>query len=372
MSERARNSIRWDRPLWPIVQPLAISTAIIIFFYAFVRWVLHEPSVDTSVKAVKLLSLISMNYFGGAANRVIARLYPATVRRIGGRYKIIRVYIWVVIGLLFLSLAFELNVVSDHLGEPWTPEVRRFSAFILARWYLIPDQYRIMILDALILLFPIGLYAWSNLASIRDQQVRQEVKEHLKNVFYFVTLPSLISLLAFFFIVLTLLHLTKIEEQILFAGGAFALLIFMSNAMTICVDGYAIATFYEAGDRDWVPNLRAPSIRVLALSSIVGAVSVCGFFFPLPIVSVGNFWIAIIGYLILAVGCYSSSTGHSSRKQRILQAPSRQMFVISFVLVVVACLGSLLPDPYPFIGANAIWLAAIGYALLIHECIKKR
>jgi hypothetical protein len=51
-------------------------------------------------------------------------------------------------------------------------------------------------------------------------------------------------------------------------------------------------------------NLSAPTQAVFWISVILAVLALCGFFVAgIPIISVYPFWIAIIAYIVLAVGC---------------------------------------------------------------------
>jgi hypothetical protein len=56
------------------------------------------------------------------------------------------------------------------------------------------------------------------------------------------------------------------------------------------------------GDRKM--NLNAPTQVIFILSLIIAVLALIGFFVPtIPYISAYAFWLAIIGYVVLAAGC---------------------------------------------------------------------
>ena len=52
-----------------------------------------------------------------------------------------------------------------------------------------------------------------------------------------------------------------------------------------------------------MPRLSAPTKIVFLISLIIVIVAVISVFFFIPFISLNAFWIAIIGYILLAAGC---------------------------------------------------------------------
>jgi hypothetical protein len=52
-----------------------------------------------------------------------------------------------------------------------------------------------------------------------------------------------------------------------------------------------------------MPKLSAPTQVVFLISLILAIIAVIGVFVSIPFVSAYAFWIAIIGYIVLAAGC---------------------------------------------------------------------
>ncbi len=52
-----------------------------------------------------------------------------------------------------------------------------------------------------------------------------------------------------------------------------------------------------------MPTLSAPTQAVFLISLIIAIIALIGFFVAIPVVSAYAFWIAIIGYVVLALGC---------------------------------------------------------------------
>lgn len=52
-----------------------------------------------------------------------------------------------------------------------------------------------------------------------------------------------------------------------------------------------------------MPTLSAPTQIIFLISLIIAVVAIIGFFVAIPIVSQYAFWIAIIAYVVLALGC---------------------------------------------------------------------
>lgn len=50
-------------------------------------------------------------------------------------------------------------------------------------------------------------------------------------------------------------------------------------------------------------KLSAPSQVFFLISLILAALAVIGTFVVIPVISVHAFWVAIIGYAVLAIGC---------------------------------------------------------------------
>jgi hypothetical protein len=52
-----------------------------------------------------------------------------------------------------------------------------------------------------------------------------------------------------------------------------------------------------------MPKLSAPTQIVFLISLALAVIAVIGVFVSIPFVSLYAFWIAIIGYIVLAAGC---------------------------------------------------------------------
>ncbi len=52
-----------------------------------------------------------------------------------------------------------------------------------------------------------------------------------------------------------------------------------------------------------MPTLSAPTQVVFLISLIIAIIALIGFFVAIPVVSAYAFWIAIIAYVVLALGC---------------------------------------------------------------------
>lgn len=50
-------------------------------------------------------------------------------------------------------------------------------------------------------------------------------------------------------------------------------------------------------------TLNAPSMPIFAIAVILAALAVIGTFIALPVVTPYSFWVAIIAFIVLAVGC---------------------------------------------------------------------
>jgi len=52
-----------------------------------------------------------------------------------------------------------------------------------------------------------------------------------------------------------------------------------------------------------MPRLSAPTQVVFLISLIIAVIALIGFFVTIPFVSLYAFWIAIVAYVVLALGC---------------------------------------------------------------------
>lgn len=50
-------------------------------------------------------------------------------------------------------------------------------------------------------------------------------------------------------------------------------------------------------------NLSAPTQPIFLISLVLAVLAIIGFFVSIPFVSAYAFWFAIVGYIVLAVGC---------------------------------------------------------------------
>jgi hypothetical protein len=79
----------------------------------------------------------------------------------------------------------------------------------------------------------------------------------------------------------------------------------------------AVHTRQREGRRDFVPclhilrevrgdsmnNLHAPSKAVYWIALVLVVLALVGYFVPIPYVSDFRFWLAVLGYVVLALGC---------------------------------------------------------------------
>jgi len=56
------------------------------------------------------------------------------------------------------------------------------------------------------------------------------------------------------------------------------------------------------GEREKVMKLYAPALWLFVVSLIIAVIAVLGVFIPIPFVTMYGFWIAILAYVVLAVG----------------------------------------------------------------------
>ncbi len=50
-------------------------------------------------------------------------------------------------------------------------------------------------------------------------------------------------------------------------------------------------------------NLSAPTQPIFLVALVLAALAVIGYFVAIPFVSMYAFWFAVVGYIVLAVGC---------------------------------------------------------------------
>ncbi|HEX5865540.1 MAG TPA: hypothetical protein VF014_15020 [Casimicrobiaceae bacterium] len=50
-------------------------------------------------------------------------------------------------------------------------------------------------------------------------------------------------------------------------------------------------------------NLHAPSKAVFLIALALVVLALVGYFIPIPFVSEFRFWLAVLGYVVLALGC---------------------------------------------------------------------
>jgi len=49
-------------------------------------------------------------------------------------------------------------------------------------------------------------------------------------------------------------------------------------------------------------NLHAPSMWIFAVSLVIAVIAVISVFMPIPVITTYAFWVAILAYIVLAVG----------------------------------------------------------------------
>jgi hypothetical protein len=366
----ANGTSEWREPL-QVILPLLISSILaIVLLYLAALWVIEAPPA-TYVRVVKWLSLWSMNWVAAYSNAVIKEKFPGAGERITGHYRWVRRVITVIILVLSVSLASELGWLPADVPQTLSPKAQEFLGLASKEYHEIPESIRSFLPDLIILGVPIGCYVIANILCMRDTYIPGDVRRHVQNVFYFVSLPSLASIIAFFIIAGTILNLGRSTDQVIFVAGATALLIFISNAMTICVDGHARSTIYR--ETGWlVPTLRPPHRSVLIFSLILGTLALVGQAFGLY-----GLFVSLPGYLVLVWGCISFETRRVAEPgspqplggRWYLRVPNRWFFVLSLLFAVVAV--SNLYDRGPITGAVSYWLVLLAYLILFLGCLSR-
>ena len=190
-----------------------------------------SPDADHMVKSAKIASLIAMNVHGDReVDDIIATsaFSPDLRRYILRSYRFVRGYVWIAVAFVsFVSfLPPSVCKTDTMLASACSPPAQIYLANIAA-------------------LFPIFFYTYTNYYCIRHRGITDELKNHLKNYLYFVDVPLAVSIVAFFVLTSTMITWTDQAREALFVDGAAAVLLFLSHAMSVCVDRHAEIEYYE-------------------------------------------------------------------------------------------------------------------------------
>lgn len=210
-----------------ILFALFYAIDVFLFFYGTV------PKADLIIRSAKLASLVAMNVYGdrevdeiileqaGATNLAMRRFILRT-------YRFVRFYVWIAAGYVAARTYFP------EPGAIWLPTSAFFKIY----------------LPNILALLPVFIYTITNASCLRWAPLTSTFRSHLTNILYFVDVPLVVSIAAFFWLAAGYIDWDGNDtEKTMFVDGAAAVLLFLSHAMTVCVDRYSEIVHYKMRPR---------------------------------------------------------------------------------------------------------------------------